>query len=77
MLSVICGCKLTIFYFLDISWLYKVWFDILKPPEELCNEHHDIRLKQKKRKITPHINKTLLNYPHLIEKYIFYYVSYL
>lgn len=44
--------RLTILYFLNISWLYKVWFDILKPPEEFRNEYHDVRLEKKKMLLT-------------------------
>lgn len=51
--------RLTIFYFLNISRLYKVWFDILKPPEEFRNEHHDVRLEKKKN--APHSNKITAN----------------
>lgn len=44
--------RLTIFYFLNISWLHKVWFDILKPPEEFRNEYHDVRLEEKTMLLT-------------------------
>lgn len=36
---------LTIFKFLNVTWLDKLRFDYFKPPEELRNKHHDIVLR--------------------------------
>lgn len=36
---------LTILQFLNISGLHEIWFDVLKPPEELSNKNHNVRLK--------------------------------
>jgi hypothetical protein len=37
---------LTILQLLNISGLNKIWFDVLKPPEELSDKNHNVRLKQ-------------------------------
>lgn len=40
------GLSLTIFRFLNIPGLNKIRFDVLKPPEELSNKNHNVRLKE-------------------------------
>lgn len=39
---------LTIFKLLKISGLDKLWFNRLKPPEQLSDKHHHIELDKKK-----------------------------
>lgn len=39
---------LTVFELLQISGLYKVGLDRLKPPEEFGNEHHHVLLRAEK-----------------------------
>lgn len=42
------GLPLTVLQFLNIPGLDEIRFDVLKPPEELGNENHDVRLKETK-----------------------------
>lgn len=42
--------SLTIFQFLHVPGLNKIWSDILKPPEEFSNKNHNVRLEEKNKK---------------------------